>query len=110
MITQIEMGGLILLIIGYIGINFTGELPKFLIGENILYAILYSILLIELLKNTPYVQPVLLLVASFNAGRVSRSIISPRGEIGELAIEHIPLLTLILIVAFSALAIVLRGG
>lgn len=93
-----------ILIISYIMINFTADLPRFLIGENITLAVLYTVILVAALKCKPWSQPLLLMVSSFNAGRVSRSIVSPRGEIQELALQHVPLLSLILLVSLLSLA------
>ena len=98
---------ILLAILAYIGINFIADLPKFLIAENITLALLYILSLIAVEKNYPWVQPYTLLLSAFNAGRVSRSIISPRGEMQEKAKQHIPLLTLLLAISFSALAYLL---
>jgi len=92
---------MLLLIIGYIVINFMADLPRFLIGENVLLAVTYSILLYLINKNYNNVWYFLTsVIAAFNAGRVSRSIVTPRGEKGELALEHVPLLTIILLILF----------
>ncbi len=101
-LVKIEMLFIALLIVGYLGINFTADLPRFLIGENIFYVVLYTISLVAIYKQFDWAQAYTILVAGFNAGRVSRSIISPRGEVGELAVQHIPLLSLIIIVALLA--------
>jgi hypothetical protein len=95
---------ILLAILAYIGINFVADLPKFLIAENITLALLYIMSLVAVEKNYSWSQPFTLLLSAFNAGRVSRSIISPRGELQERAIQHIPLLILILTISFSALA------
>ena len=87
---------------GYIGINFVAQLPLFLIGENILYAVSYSVLAYMLLRGRR-VEPLYLLLTGFNAGRVSRSVITPYGRPGPLAMQHIPLLVLILVAAVLAL-------
>jgi len=97
-----------LLITGYVGINFAAELPAFLVAENIVLALTYAVLLAAHLKGFRAAYPILTLVAGFNAGRVSRSIITPRGELGELAVEHVPLLALVLTAAVLALAKTLR--
>jgi hypothetical protein len=97
------------LVAGYIGINFTADLPRFLVVENIALAVTYTILLVAHLKGAKAAYPVFTLVAGFNAGRVSRSIVTPRGELGELAVQHIPLLALILAVALLALAKTLKA-
>ncbi len=88
----------LLLIVGYVGINFAADLPRFLVAENLLLAAAYAA---GLYGVTHYGKPAfayLALLAGFNAGRVSRSIVGPRGELGDLALEHVPLLLLILAV------------
>ncbi|MEB3846746.1 MAG: hypothetical protein GSR74_02075 [Desulfurococcales archaeon] len=93
---------LTILIIGYITINFTADLPRFLVGENLLLAGVYLILAILVYTRGGAWYYALSTVASFNAGRVSRSIVTPEGEFAELAKEHVPLLSLILLVAVLA--------
>ncbi len=100
----------LILIAGYVGINFSADLPRFLVGENLLLAALYSAILLLIYRGSDWGQPLLLLVSAFNAGRVSRSIISPQGEIQELAKEHIPLLTLILLVSIISLYLTVNRG
>jgi len=108
-IAKLQMLLIALLIIGYISINFIADLPKFLIGENLTYTVLYSIALIALYKQYDWAQIYTILVAGFNAGRVSRSIISPRGEVEELAKEHIPLFLLVLLIALISLYIEIKN-
>ncbi len=93
----------LILIIGYIGINFVAPLPAFLVGENLFYAASYAILAYMLWKGRR-VEPLYVLLAGFNAGRVSRSVVTPYGTPGRLAVQHIPLLALILAAAFLAVA------
>ena len=93
---------LAILIIGYITINFTADLPRFLIGENLLLAGVYILLAILVYTRGGAWYYALSAIASFNAGRVSRSIVTPEGELAELAKEHVPLLLLILIVSVLA--------
>lgn len=100
---------MILLAIGYIGINFAAELPKFLVGENLLLAILYLGLAVATYYERTWAAPATMLLAGFNAGRVSRSIITPEGDVGDLALEHLPLLALILLVGVLAFLKSLRA-
>ncbi|ABL88738.1 conserved hypothetical protein [Pyrobaculum islandicum DSM 4184] len=94
---------LILLSLGYIGINFVG-LPPALVVENIILAAVYIAFAILLLyKPTKPAYVALVLVISFNAGRVSRTIWSPVEGFGRLAIEHVPLLLYLLAIATLAL-------
>jgi hypothetical protein len=89
---------MVVLIIGYIVINFFADLSGFLIAENISLAIIYIILLVMIVEKGGVWFFATSTIASFNAGRVSRSVITPEGEAGELAKEHVPLLSLILLI------------
>lgn len=89
-----------LLVLGYVGINFMAELPRFLVAENLALAAAYALALALHLRGGGYLYTASL--AWFNAGRVSRSIVSPTGEAGSLALEHVPLLALIAAVALTA--------
>ncbi len=103
MLERLEKALLALLVVSYVGINFGAELPRFLIGENIFWTALYMLGLLLLYSRRKTAYPFIVFVAAFNAGRVSRSIFSPHGEIGELALQHIPLATLLLVTGFIAL-------
>ena len=92
-----------LLALSYLGINLVAPLPRFLVAENIVLAVAYAAALAGLLRGVESTYAYLVLLAGFNAGRVSRSIVSPTGELGRLAVEHVPLLALILLVALLAL-------
>lgn len=86
----------VVLIGGYIGINFFADLPLFLVGENLAYAGLYALGLLYI--NRRPVVILLIVLSAFNAGRVSRSVIEPSGELAPIAMGHLPLLILILAV------------
>ena len=88
------LGLLGILIAGHIGILFATELEKFLVAENIALATLYIIGAIGIAKGYTWGYELTAILALFSAGRVSRSIVGARGEVGELAIQHIPLLVL----------------
>lgn len=91
-----------ILIAGYILINIAVDLPLFLFLQNITYAALYAITILTLYRRG---DPAPLAALSlFNLGRVSRSIIGPDGSIGRLALEHIPLFTLIALVSILSIA------
>jgi len=107
---RIEVALIALLIAAYIGINLGPDLPRFLIAENLTLAAAYTAVLYLILAGSQWGQPLTILLSAFNAGRVSRSIIGPRGEIGELALQHIPLLALILAVSIIALILTVRRG
>lgn len=87
---------LALLVAGYVGINLTGGLPAFLVGENLALAAGYALGLALHLRGRGHLYTASL--AWFNAGRVSRSIVSPTGELGSLALQHLPLLALLVLV------------
>jgi len=99
----VTLGLVVVLVAGYIGINFEADLPRFLIAENIGLAILYLVWVAAVLGGARWAYPYLLFISSFNAGRVSRSVVTPEGKPAELAREHIPLLALVLAVALLAL-------
>ncbi len=95
---------LVLLVAGYVGVNFMANLPVFLIAENLLYAFLYAVSLYLIHLNKRYSYTLASIVAAFNAGRVSRSVITPTGELAPLALSHLPLLLVIaLVMVLSAL-------
>ena len=110
MLERLEKALLALLVVSYVGINFGAELPRFLIGENIFWATLYLLGLLLLYSRRKTAYPYIVFVAAFNAGRVSRSIISPHGEIGELAVQHIPLAALLLITGLIAIFETVKKG
>lgn len=99
---------LLLLAVGYVGINFVG-LPPLLVAENLALAATYAALGAALLRGgDKKLLGVILLIASFNAGRVSRSIWSPVAGFGGLAVEHIPLLLYLVAVSILALISLIR--
>lgn len=87
---------LLILIAGYIGINFFADLPLFLVGENLVYAALYALGFLKLNKRPVIIF--LVVLSAFNAGRVSRSVLEPSGELAPIAMGHLPLLILIVAV------------
>ncbi len=85
----------LLLALGHVGIIFVSELPEFLVAENIVLAAIYAAgAVMYLLRDSCTAALAAGLVAVFSAGRVSRSIVSPEGMLGELWLQHIPLLAL----------------
>ena len=70
---------LLLLAVGYLGINFVG-LPPLLVAENVVLAVADGAFAWAVMRRPSRgVYAVLLLVAAFNAGRVSRKLWSPVG-------------------------------
>ncbi|WP_201783071.1 hypothetical protein [Pyrodictium occultum] len=102
-VDKVLTGLIVLLIIGYVGINLVAPLPRFLVGENIVLAVAYAAGLAWLLRGSRATYPYLVALAGFNAGRVSRSVVEPTGAPGRLAAQHVPLLLVVLLVALLAL-------
>ena len=82
------------------------QLPTFIVIENLVYAAAY--LAGAAFYSDPRVRLAVALIAAFNAGRVSRSIVTAVGTIGELAIAHLPLLLGLLALAIVSGAASLR--
>ncbi|MEM3832541.1 MAG: hypothetical protein QW128_02945 [Thermoprotei archaeon] len=84
----------------------TGTVPSdFILIENLLYMIIYFVLFLVLIKDEKrsVVALMTIIVASFNAGRVSESIVDSLGRVHPLAMSHVPLfagLVVLIIVAF----------
>lgn len=99
-----------LLVVAYIGINFVADLPAFLIAENLFYAAIYAIGLV--FAGRPHVLDAVALIAAFNAGRVSRSVITPEGRLYSdrppVVASHATLAALVFLAAVLSLAC--RGG
>ncbi len=93
---------LVLLVVSHIGINFVAPLPPFLVAENIVYAVLYAIAVYGVARGSRGALLLASLVSAFEAGRVSRSIVSPWGKVGSLALQHVPLLSLLLLTTILA--------
>ncbi len=95
-----------LLVVAYIGINFVADLPAFLIIENLFYAATYATGL--LFAGRPHVLDAVALIAAFNAGRVSRSVITPEGKLFNdqppVVASHAALAALVFLVAVLSLA------
>ncbi len=99
----------VILVAGYIGADVVLPLPRFLFYENIVYAAVYAVLGFLLIRGRR-VEPIYALVAGFNAGRVSRTVVTPEGAPGHLALQHVPLLLLVLLVAVLAVVEAYRRG
>jgi len=84
------------------------SLPAFIVAENLAYGAAYLALAWRYWGPAPLAASI---VAAFNAGRLSRSVLSPTGELAPLALEHAPVLLLSLAVALAnALAYYRRSG
>ena len=97
---KVLSGLLLLLAFAYIAVNFVG-LPPPLIAENLAYAASYAAIALLLLRRAGrWLLAILLLIVSFNAGRVSEIVWSPTaGLLGALALQHVPLLLYLLLIA-----------
>jgi len=95
---------LMLLSIGYLGIQLFIEIPTFIVLQNLIYGALYIIFTYFVIRDTKNknIYIFLIIVASFNAGRLSRSIITPVGTLDVEARNHLPLFLLLLITIYFA--------
>ncbi len=92
---------LVLLIAGHLAINLFADLPRFLVGENIVKAVLYAVGLYAVHRGLPWGYYYVAILAAFGAGRVSRTVVDPYGRLGAagldcepnpaMAYAHIPL-------------------
>ncbi|MEB3860219.1 MAG: hypothetical protein LRS43_03305 [Desulfurococcales archaeon] len=74
------------------------DLPGFILAENVVYGLL--LLSLPLIMG-PRGICIVALVAAFSSGRVSRSVITPTGELSPAAADHVGILA-----ALAALAVV----
>ncbi len=95
-----------LVIASYILVTVFIPIPLFIKYENILLVALYLAAIFLFNKGVHW--PLLVLI-SFNIGRLSRSIVTSTGEVAERASEHVPLLILLLIFLFYAVYLSKRG-
>ncbi len=95
-----------LVLASYILVTAFIPIPLFIKYENILLVFLYIMSIYLFNRGTHW--PLIILI-SFNIGRLSRSILTSRGEVAERATEHIPLLILLLIFLLYALYLTRRG-
>ncbi|AEM39124.1 hypothetical protein Pyrfu_1265 [Pyrolobus fumarii 1A] len=98
---RVLLGLLVLLVAGYLGMDLVVSLPPFIFYENIVLAVTYAVFAAMIVRGRN-VYPWLALVAGFNAGRVSRSVVTSLGEPGRLALQHTPLLIMLLLVGTLA--------
>ncbi len=95
-----------LVLASYILVTAFIPIPLFIKYENILLVALY--LAAIYLFNRGMQWPLLVLI-SFNIGRLSRSIVTSTGEVAERATEHIPLLILLLVFLAYSIYLARRG-
>ncbi len=93
-----------LLSIGYFGIQLFIEIPRFIIFQNLIYGTLYLVFTYFVARDTKNITIYILLtiIAAFNAGRLSRSIITPVGTLDVEARNHLPLFLLLAIIIYLA--------
>ena len=87
---------LALLVLGYLGINVVAPIPRPIVVENIVFALLYAALLWGVHRGSRKALLALMVVGAFNAGRVSNSVWDPLTGVAPLALQHLPLLIVIL--------------
>ena len=92
----------------YIGVIFVAPLPRFLVFENIVLAAVYISAAIYLYRSGCPVP--MLVISTFNLGRLSRSIVTPTGEVPPLALSHVPLFMLIFVIFLGSLYGLVRYG
>jgi len=96
----------LLLAAGHVGIIFAVSLPPFLVAENVVLAAVYvSGAVLYLVRGLRGAVLAAGLVAVFGAGRVSRSIVSPEGVLGDMWLQHVPLLAADLAVGLLGVAL-----
>ncbi len=91
----------ILLVLIYGAANILLNIPTFLKVENFLYILLYPALTYLYLKKN--LSGPLIALAFFNAGRISRTIVTPEGNLHDMAFNHIPVFALLLMLGFLAI-------
>ena len=77
----------IIVIVGFVVINFLVSLPKFIVAENLTYSVLFTISLV--FSDGRGGKLLSMLLSMFIAGRISGSILSSAGKIEPLAVNHI---------------------
>ena len=77
------------------------DLPGFLLAENVVYGAL--LLLLPVLLG-PRGLCLVAVVAAFSSGRVSRSLVSPSGEIMPTAGDHLGIFAALIALSLSSLA------
>ena len=110
---------LILLVVAHASINLVAVLPPFLVAENVVKAALYALGLYAVARGAPWAPYFVAVLASFGAGRVSRTVVDPYGRLGVVGLEcrpepamalaHAPLVALELSAAVLAAAYGLRA-
>ncbi len=99
---RIIMWGLTIILIAVYGAAiFFLNIPLFLKLENFLYIILYPLFTYLHLKKN--VSGPLVALAFFNAGRISRTILTPDGRFHEMAFNHAPVFVLLVMLGVLAL-------
>jgi len=99
-----------LLVIGYVGINFVAPIPPGLIAQNLAWAIIYLALLAAVMRGLRWAYLATALIAAFNAGRVSRSVWTPTLQLEPLALQHVPLLAVLLLVSLLSAICLTRSA
>jgi len=82
-------------VIVYMGVTLFIPVPFFIKIQNVVYIGLYILTTYLALYRTSF-TPLIILI-TFNIGRLSRSIITSTGEVGYMAAQHTPLMILLII-------------
>ncbi|BAN89551.1 hypothetical protein [Aeropyrum camini] len=95
----------ILLALGFVAFDLNSllsgpRIPVFILVENLAYAVLLAAPAI--VYRSPASPTVIALASAFAAGRVSRSVVTSTGTLGDLAIPHFPLLLALTVLALMA--------
>lgn len=100
-----------ILIAGFIAINIVVPLPTFLITENIFVAVAIAMGLFLVRVRVGLGSSILIFVALFYAGRISRSVVTPSGALAPMWEAHAPVtLLLVLLGILSLLMLLSRCG
>ncbi len=76
-------------------------IPGFILAENLVYAAVFGIAALK--GGDPRVLMAASIVAAFNAGRVSRSVLTATGTLAPLAYQHAPLLIWLVLLSLALL-------
>ncbi len=91
----------ITLVLIYGAANVILNIPTFLRMENLLYMLLYPFF--TYLHTSRSISGPLIALAFFNAGRISRTLITPEGQLHEVAFSHVPVFALAILIGFMAM-------
>lgn len=101
----------LLLIIGFVAINFIVQLPSFLVAENLLVALIIAIGLLSTRIKPTLGLSILILISIFYAGRISRSVVTVTGSLAPMWDAHAPVAFLLAVLGIlSLIALIISRG